>query len=291
MAVKIGSKWIGEGHPCFIVAEIGINHNGSLEIAKQLVDAAAIAGVDAVKFQKRTPELCVPSGQRSVMRETPWGYMTYMDYRYRIEFGKNEYDQIDSYCKSKGIVWFASCWDEDSVDFMAQFDPPCYKVPSAGLTDKELLMRMRVKNKSVILSTGMSTMKQIDKAAEILDPENLIILHCVSTYPAKLEELNLKVIQTLKRKFPNIPIGYSGHEVSLAPSVMAAVLGANVIERHITLDHTMWGTDQAASMEPKGFQLLIRDIRTWEAAKGNGVKRVLESEIPIMKKLRRKTDF
>jgi len=290
-AVKIGDKWVGEGHPCFIVAEIGLNHNSDLDVAKKLIDSAAEAGVDAVKFQKRTPEKCVPRDQWDIERDTPWGRMTYINYRHKMEFDKDAYAEIDSYCKSKGIIWFASCWDENSVDFIDQFNPPCYKVPSASLTDKELLAHMRAKSKPIILSTGMSTMEQVNKAVEVLGPDNLIILHCVSTYPAKSEELNLNAIQTLKQQFPRIPIGYSGHEVALSPSIMAAVLGAHVIERHITLDRTMWGTDQAASVEPKGVQLLVRDIRTWEAARGDGVKRVWDSEIPIMKKLRRKTDF
>lgn len=290
-AVKIGDKLVGEGHPCFIVAEIGLNHNSDINIAKKLIDSAALAGCDAVKFQKRTPEKCVPRDQWDIERDTPWGRMTYIDYRHKLEFSKDNYNEIDSYCKKKGIIWFASCWDEDSVDFIEQFDPPCHKIPSAGLTDKGLLEHIRDKNKPIILSTGMSTLEQINKAVEILGSDNLIILHCVSTYPAKPEELNLSAIQTLKQRFPHIPIGYSGHEVSLAPSIMAAVLGAHVVERHITLDRTMWGTDQAASMEPKGVELLVRDIRAWETAKGDGVKRVWDSEIPIMKKLRRKTDF
>jgi N-acetylneuraminate synthase len=289
--VQIGGKLVGDNRPCFIVAEIGLNHNSDINIAKKLIDSAVKAGCDAVKFQKRTPEKCVPHDQWDVERDTPWGRMTYIDYRHKMEFGKDDYGEIDSYCRKKDILWFASCWDEDSVDFINQFNPPCYKIPSAGLTDAGLLMHTRAKNKPIILSTGMSTMEQINKAVEILGPENLVILHCVSTYPAKSEELNLSAIQTLKQQFPHIPIGYSGHEVALSPSIMAAALGACMIERHITLDRAMWGTDQAASMEPRGIQLLVRDIRTWKAAKGDGIKRVLESEVPIMAKLRRKTDF
>lgn len=289
--VQIGDKLIGPENPCFIVGEIGLNHNGDINIAKKLIDVVVEAGCDAVKFQKRTPEKCVPRDQWDIERETPWGCMAYIDYRHRIEFSEDEYAQIDCYCKEKNIIWFASCWDEESIDFIGQFDPPCYKIPSAGLTDKGLLLYARAQKKPIIVSTGMSTMEQINKAVEILGQDNLVILHCVATYPAKPEELNLSAIQTLKREFPHIPIGYSGHEVRLSPSVMAAVLGANVIERHITLDHTMWGTDQAASMEPRGIQLLVRDIRIWEIAKGDGIKRVLPSEIPIMKKLRRRIDF
>ncbi len=290
-SVRIGNRQVGEGHPCFIVAEIGLNHNGSLDIAKQLIDVAVDAGCDAVKFQKRTPELCVPLEQRNIMRETPWGRMTYMEYRYRVEFGKDAYDQIDSYCKVKNILWFTSCWDEEGVDFMEQFAPPCYKIPSAALTDKQLLEHFRRQGRPIILSTGMSTMEQVRRAVEILGPENLIILQCTSTYPAADEELNLNVIKTLQKEFPHVPVGYSGHEVRLAPSVMAAVLGACMIERHITLNRVMWGSDQAASLEPKGLGLVVRDIRVWEKARGDGIKRVWPSEAPLIKRLRRKQDF
>lgn len=289
--VQIGNKLIGPGNPCFIVAEIGLNHNGDINIAKKLIDSAVEAGCDAVKFQKRTPEKCVPRDQWNIERETPWGCMTYMDYRHKMEFGFEEYKAIDNYCHEKGILWFASCWDEESVDFIDQFNPVCYKIASPSLTDKNLLLHTRAKNKPIIISTGMSTMEQVIKAVEILGSDDLVILHCVATYPAKLEELNLSVIQTLKQVFSDIPIGYSGHEVRLSPSIMAVVLGADVVERHITLDHTMWGTDQAASMEPRGIQLLVRDVRVWEIAKGDGIKRVLPSEIPIMAKLRRRIDF
>lgn len=290
-SVRIGNKLIGPGNPCFIVAEIGLNHNGDIEIAKRLIDMASDCGCDSVKFQKRTPKMCVPSAQWHIQRDTPWGYMTYIDYRHKIEFSENEYTQIDSHCKTKNIIWFASCWDEESVDFIERFNPPCYKIGSPSLTDKNLLLHVRSKSKPLIISTGGSTIEQIEKVVEILGPENLILLHCVSTYPARLEELNLLVIKTLQQKFPDIPIGYSGHEVSLAPSIMAVVLGACLIERHITLDHTMWGSDHAASMEKRGVQLLVRDICNWEVARGDGIKRVLPSEIPIMAKLRRKIDF
>ncbi len=285
-AVDFRGRMVGEGHPSYIIAEIGINHNGSLDIAKKLIDAAAVAGCDAVKFQKRTPELCVPKEQRDVMRDTPWGRMTYLEYRYRVEFSKTDYEEIDRYCKEKGIAWFASCWDEASVDFIAAFNPVCYKIASASLTDDNLLRYHRRYKSALVISTGMSTLAQIDHAVEVLGRENLILLHTNSAYPSKLEELNLNLIQTLRERY-KLPIGYSGHEVGLAPSVAASVLGACIIERHITLDRAMWGSDQAASVEPPGLVRLVRDIRAIESARGDGVKRVYESEMQVMKRLRR----
>jgi len=284
--VKIRDRWVGDDSPCFIIAEIGINHNGDLDIAKRLIDVAVAAGADAVKFQKRTPELCVPPKQRNVVRETPWGLMTYMEYRRRVEFGEAEYKEIDNYCRERGIMWFDSVWDIPSVDFMERFDPPCYKIPSACLTNDDLLQYINSKERPVILSTGMSTMEQIRHAASLIDPDRLLIAHCTSTYPCKPEELNLRVIQALRREF-DCPIGYSGHEVGLQTTYAAVVLGATFVERHITLDRAMWGSDQAASVEPHGFVRLVRDIRVIEKALGDGVKRVYASELPIMKRLRR----
>lgn len=286
-AVKIGDRWVGDGYPTYIVAEIGINHNGSVDIAKLLIDAAVHAGVDAVKFQKRTPEICVPKDQWNIMRETPWGYISYIEYRHKIEFGEAEYREIDRYCKQKGITWFASVWDIPSVDFLEQFDPVAYKIPSAALTDHELLRHVRKTGRPVILSTGMSTMEQIREAVAVLGRENLIITHATSTYPCEPEELNLRMIETLRREFPEVPIGYSGHEVGLVTTAVAVALGACLVERHITLDRAMWGSDQAASVEPGGFERLVKYIRVTEKALGDGVKRVYESEIPAMKKLRR----
>jgi len=283
--VRIGDKLVGEGQPVFIVAEIGINHNGDLGIAKRLIDAAVSAGCDAVKFQKRTPELCVPPPQRDVPRETPWGVMSYLEYRHRLEFGLDEYKAIDRYCRQKGILWYASCWDIPSVEFMEQFDPPAFKLASACITNEALVKRIAAVGKPVIMSTGMSTMEEIERCFSWLDPDNTIILHCVSTYPAKPQEINLRVIETLRKKFP-VPIGYSGHEVGLQITLAAVALGACMVERHITLDRAMWGTDQAASVEPHGMWRLVRDIRVIEAAMGDGVKRVYESELPIRKKLR-----
>ncbi len=284
--VSIGGRLVGEGQPVYIVAEIGINHKGDVEIAKRLIDAAVHAGCDAVKFQKRTPELCVPPEQRNQMRETPWGYISYLEYRYRVEFGLEEYQEIDAYCRSKGITWFASCWDEPSVDFMEQFDRPCYKIPSAALTDAELLQRIRLTGRPVLLSTGMSSLEQIRAAVYLLGTDKLVILHCTSTYPCPVEELNLRVIETLRREF-DCPIGYSGHEVGLPTTVAAVALGACVVERHITLDRAMWGSDQAASVEPQGFERLVKYIRVVESAMGDGVKRVYDSELPAIARLRR----
>jgi len=284
--VSVGGRLVGDGHPTYIIAEIGLNHNGDVQIAKQLIDIAAVFGCDAVKFQKRTPELCVPKDQRDIMRDTPWGRMTYLEYRYRVEFGQEEYAQIDAHCKSKGIHWFASCWDEPSVEFMEQFNPPCYKVASASLTDSKLLQKKIDTGRPIILSTGMSSMEEIERAIGLFPRDRLIVLHATSTYPCKPTEINLRVIHTLREKF-KLPVGYSGHEVGLQISIAAAALGAAAIERHITLDRTMWGSDQAASIEPSGLQRLVRDIRVVEQALGDGVKKVYESELPIKAKLRR----
>ncbi len=284
--VKIGNTLVGDGHPAYVVAEIGINHNGDLGIAKDLIKAATHAGVNAVKFQKRTPDLCVPPEQRNQMRDTPWGYITYLEYRKKIEFGEAEYRQIDWFCKELGIPWFVSVWDEPSVDLMSAFDLPCFKIPSASLTDHGLLRHLRQTGKPVILSTGMSTPEQIEAAVSQLDIEKLLITHATSTYPCDPSELNLKVIQSLREKFP-CPIGYSGHEVGLIPSVVAVAMGACLVERHITLDRAMWGGDQAASVEPGGFERLVKYIRVTEQSLGDGIKRVYDSELPSLKKLRR----
>lgn len=285
--VKIGTKWVGDGHPAYVIAEIGINHNGDLEIAKQMIDAAAHAGADAVKFQKRTPEICTPPDQQKQMRETPWGYITYLDYRYKVEFGEEQYREIDRYCREKGIAWMVSVWDEPSVDFMENFDTPAYKVPSASLTDHNLLKYVRRTGRPVIISSGMSTMEQIQRGVEVVGADDLVIMHCTSTYPCEPEELNLRMIETLRREFPYNPIGYSGHEVGLVPSTIAVALGACMVERHLTLDRAMWGSDQAASVEPGGFERLVKYIRVTEASLGDGVKKVYDSEQGSMKKLRR----
>ncbi len=285
--IKIGNKLIGDGEPVYIIAEIGINHNGSVELAKKLIDSAVMCGCDAVKFQKRTPELCVPKDQWNIERDTPWGRISYIEYRRKVEFGFEEYFEIDGYCKQKGIDWFASPWDEEAVDFMQKFKPVMYKIASASLTDFNLLKKVKATGRPVMLSTGMSTMEEIEAAVDLLGTENLMLAQSTSTYPCKLDELNLRVISTYKEKFDGIPVGYSGHETGLAPTLAAVALGAAFVERHITLDRAMWGTDQAASVEIVGLERLVRDIRDIEKALGDGVKKVYESEFGNLKKLRR----
>jgi N-acetylneuraminate synthase len=283
--VAIGGIPVGPGLPVYIVAEIGINHNGDVAIARQLVDAAVLSGCTAVKFQKRTPALCVPREQRDLRRETPWGIMTYMEYRERVEFGEAEYAEIDRYCREKKIHWFASCWDRPSVDFIEQFSPPCYKIASASLTDEELVRYTNRAGRPIILSTGMSTPEEIRRAVSWIDPSRLLLAHSTSTYPCKPEELNLRVIPALAAEY-ECPVGYSGHEVGLQTTYAAVVLGACFVERHITLDRAMWGSDQAASVEPPGFIRMVRDIRIIERALGDGQKRVYDSELPARNRLR-----
>ena len=285
--IKLGDRRVGDGHPALIIAEIGINHNGDLGIAKQMIDAAVHAGADAVKFQKRTPEIATPPDQQTQMRETPWGYISYLEYRHKVEFNEEQYCEIEKYCQQKNITWLVSVWDQPSVDFMEKFDTPAYKVPSASLTDYNLIRKARATGKPLILSTGMSTMEQIHQGVKVAGEKDLILMHCTSTYPCEPEELNLKMVETLRREFPNIPIGYSGHEVGLVPSAVAVALGACMVERHMTLDRAMWGTDQAASVEPGGFERLIKYIRVSEAALGDGIKKVYPSEQSSLKKLRR----
>lgn len=284
--VSVGKKAIGAGEPVYIIAEIGINHNGDIEIAKQLMDVAVETGCDAVKFQKRTPEICVPEEQKSIPRETPWGSMTYFEYKKRIEFEQKEFEQIDAYAKKIGIDWFASPWDVPSVDFLEGFNVPCQKVASACLTDSELLTAINKTKTTTILSTGMSSMQEIDKAVSLLNDVPLAIAQATSTYPAEASELNLRAIQTFAEKY-KVPVGYSGHERGLQVTIAAVALGATFIERHITLDRSMWGTDHSASLEPEGLKKLVRDIRIVELALGDGKKKVYESEIPIRAKLRR----
>lgn len=285
--LKIGERFIGDGKPCFVIAEIGINHNGSVETAKKLIDGAAQAGCDAVKFQKRTPEICVPRDQWDIERDTPWGRMTYIDYRHKMEFTADEFGEIVLHCKERGIEWFASCWDEEAVDFIEQFDPHLYKIASASLTDTSLLLKHKALGKPTIISTGMSTMDEIETAVAVFGFENLALAHATSTYPCVLHELNLKMISTLKTIYPHTVIGYSGHETGLAPTEAAVALGAAFVERHITLDRAMWGTDQAASVEVGGFARLISNIRDIETALGDGIKKVYDSELGPRKKLRR----
>jgi N-acetylneuraminate synthase len=284
-AVQIGERLVGPGLPVFFVAEIGINHNGDVELAKKLIAAAATSGADAVKFQKRTVDVVYSEEELARPRESPYG-TTNGELKRGLELGEDEYAEIDAFCRSLGIPWFASPWDEESVDFLQAWDPPCHKIASASLTDDDLLRYAASKGRPVILSTGMSTLDQIDHAVSLLDAEQLVVAHTTSTYPSSVAELNLRVIPELAARY-RVPIGYSGHEVGLATSLAAVVLGACTVERHITLDRAMWGTDQAASVEPHGIARLVKDIRNIEAALGDGVKRVYESERPVMEKLRR----
>ena len=285
--VKVGNRNVGDGEPVYIIAEIGINHNGSLDLAKKLIDGAVFAGCDAVKFQKRTPELSTPRDQWDIERDTPWGRMTYIEYRYKVEFGYNEYRQIDEYCKQRGIHWFVSPWDEGAVQFIRQFDPVAVKLASATITDINLLESMRALDIPIIISTGMSTMNDIENAVSYLGSAKLLLAQCTSAYPCKLNELNLSVIKTYKEKYRHYPIGYSGHETGLAPTLAAVALGASFVERHITLDRAMWGSDQAASVEIGGMFRLVKDIRDIEKALGDGQKIVYESEKASQKKLRK----
>ena len=285
--VSIASKVVGKDHPVYVIAEIGLNHNGNVAIAKQLIDVAAEAGAQAVKFQKRTPLISTPEHMRSVPRETPWGTMSYLEDRYRVEFDRDQYIEIGDHANLRGLDWFASPWDVPSLEFLEDLNVVAHKVASASVTDMELLRAMAATGKPVILSTGMSTLEQIDAAVDVFDPENLIILHATSTYPLSPEEANLRMIPALASRYAGIPIGYSGQERGLQILLAAVALGATAVERHITLDRTMWGSDQAASIEPSELEHLVRDIRIIEEALGDGVKRVYPGELPSLQKLRR----
>ncbi|MGA7148698.1 MAG: N-acetylneuraminate synthase family protein [Microbacterium sp.] len=287
MTVTIGSRVVGGGRPAYVIAEIGLNHNGDVEIAKKLIDVAADAGADAVKFQKRTPEIATPEHMRDVTRETPWGTMTYLEYRRRVEFDRDQYIEISDHALLRGLEWFASPWDEPSVAFLEDLGATAHKVASASLTDHGLLRALRDTGKTVILSTGMSTIEQIDAAIDVVGTEHLLLMHATSTYPMDPSEANLRMIPVLRDRYPGVPVGYSGHERGLQISLAAVALGAVAVERHITLDRTMWGSDHAASLEPTGLQHLVRDIRVIEAALGDGVKRVYPGELAPMAKLRR----
>jgi len=284
-AVKVGSHLVGVGRPVYVIGEIGINHNGDIDIAKRLIDVAVAAGCDAVKFQKRTPEICVPIDQQSKIRQTPWGEMTYLEYKHRVEFQHDEYAEIDRYCREHGIDWFASPWDVPSVHFLDQFDVVCHKVASASITDLPLLEALRESGRPLFLSTGMSTIEEIDQAVKTVGTERLVLMHATSTYPLPPEEANLRTINTLAERY-GVPVGYSGHERGLQISLAAVALGAVTVERHITLDRTMWGSDHAASLEPAGLEHLVRDIRILQAALGDGVKRVFPGEVEPRRRLR-----
>ncbi|MBT3981937.1 MAG: N-acetylneuraminate synthase [Bacteriovoracaceae bacterium] len=288
-SVKLGNKTVGKGHPVYICGEIGINHNGDVDIAKKLIEFASVFDFDCVKFQKRNPDVCVPEHQKSVMRETPWGEMTYLDYKKKVEFEKPEYDDIKELCTGRDIHFTASVWDLDSLDFLVKnYDVPFIKIPSAFLTNYELIEKTAQTGVPLVLSSGMSTQQEIDDAINFAmsKTSQLILCHCHSAYPAPIEELNIKVIQTFTERYPEVVIGYSGHEFGLDTTVMAAAFGAHFIERHITLDRTMWGTDQIASVEPHGMYKLARDIRLIGGAVGDGVKKLCDSELVARKKLR-----
>jgi len=284
--VKISDRIIGAGHPVYVIAEVGINHNGELYIAKRMLDEAKRTGADCVKFQKRTPEICVPRDQWARRRETPWGEMSYIEYKQRIEFGEADYADIDRHCRQLGLDWTASCWDIPSVEFIERFDPPFYKMASASLTDLDLLGAVKHTGKPVMISTGMSTIDEIDAAVDFLGEEGLMIAHSTSAYPCDPAELNLSMIATLRERYPKAVIGYSGHETGLTTTVAAVTLGATFVERHFTLDRAMWGTDHAASVEPVGMERLVRDIRTVEKGLGDGIKRVYDSELEPRRRLR-----
>ena len=283
--VKIGDTVVGDHNPCYITAEIGINHNGDIGIAKQLIELADAAGCNAVKFQKRTIDVVYTAEELAKPRENPFG-PTNGDLKRGLEFGLDEYREIDRYCKELGIAWFASCWDEGAVDFIEAFKPPCYKIASASLTDDNLLKHHRKTGRPLILSTGMCTLDEIDHAVEVLGKKDLIILHATSTYPSNYDELNLRAIPELRKRY-GVTIGYSGHETGIPSSSAAVALGACMVERHLTLERSMWGSDQSASLGPSGITRLVRDIRLVEMALGDGVKRVYERERPIIQKLRR----
>jgi N-acetylneuraminate synthase len=289
MTITIGSHEVGPDAPVYVIAEIGLNHNGDVELAKQLVDVAADAGAQAVKFQKRTPEISTPEHMRDVRRETPWGEMSYLEYRYRVEFDREQYIEIGDHATMRGLDWFASPWDVPAVAFLEELNVVAHKVASASVTDHELLRALAATGKPIILSTGMSTIEQVDAAIDVLGTEDLVLLHATSTYPLPPEEANLRTIGTLQQRYAGVPVGYSGHERGLQISLAAVALGAVAVERHITLDRTMWGSDHAASLEPTGFEHLVRDIRIIGEALGDGVKRVFPGELAPQAKLRRVT--
>jgi N-acetylneuraminate synthase len=283
--VRIGNQLVGDGQPCYVIAEIGINHNGDVAQAKKLITIASAAGCDAVKFQKRTIDVVYKPEELAKPRESPFGE-TNGDLKRGLEFGMDQYREIDAFARQCSMPWFASCWDEASVDFIEKFNPPCYKIASASLTDDHLLCHTRATGKPIILSTGMSTLEQVDHAVEVLGTNDLILLHTCSTYPSAYEELNLRVIPMLRERY-GVPVGYSGHETGLPSTVAAVAIGACMVERHITVNRAIWGSDHAASLEPNGITRLVRDIRLIEVSMGDGVKRVVPTEVPIMQKLRR----
>lgn len=272
----------------YIIAEIGINHNGSLKNALKLIDLAKETGCDFVKFQKRDPDITTPEKFKKKLRQTPWGLISYLDYKKRIELSHKDYIKINNYCKKKNIKWFASIWDLNSLNFFNEFKINYYKVPSAMLTNYSLLNLIAKKRKFTFISTGMTkSIDQIKKAIKIFEKNRckFLLMHSVGNYPCEEKNLNLSMIKTLIEKF-NLPIGYSGHEKTVSPSLMAACFGARVIERHITLDRTMWGTDQSASLEKNGLIYLRELLDKFYIAKGDGKKKILETEKKKLKTMR-----
>jgi len=270
-----------------VIAEIGINHNGDVDIAIELMRLAKRAGCDAVKFQKRTPSICVPLDQQLRIRETPWGDMTYLAYKERIEFGSTEYEIVAREAKQLDMLWFASPWDVPSLEFLIAHGCRLVKIASASVTDEELLRAVAESGLPAILSTGMSTLEEIDNAVSALRGNPLILMHATSTYPCPPEEANLRCMNTLRERY-SLPVGYSGHEHGIQISVAAVALGAVAVERHITLNRAMWGTDQAASLGPRGIETLVRDIRVLESALGDGIKRIFPGEVEPRRRLRAK---
>tara|TARA_A200000113_G_C8855433_1_gene351660 strand:- start:261 stop:1133 length:873 start_codon:yes stop_codon:yes gene_type:complete len=286
-SLVIDNTEINSENPVYIIAEIGINHNGDMNNVFKLIDIASEAGCNAVKFQKRTPELAVPESEWEIRRETPWGEMSYIDYKRKIELSINQYKEIDSYCKQKQITWFASCWDEQSVDQLAEINISCFKIASASLTDYKTINSMLKYDIPIIMSTGMSTFMEIQESVNMFQDRTIGLMHATSSYPCPPEELNLNMIKTLSNEFPYHIIGYSGHETGLSTTSVAVAFGAKIVERHITLDRAMWGTDQSASLAPSGLRSLVGHIRTIEKSLGDGVKKVYDSELQSRKKLRR----
>lgn len=287
--IKLGNYIINEDSFPYMIAEIGINHNGDLQIAKKLIDAANACLWNCVKFQKREPDIAVPEEQKNILRDTPWGRITYLEYKKKIEFGRKEYDYIDRYCKDKPIAWTASPWDIPSLEFLLSYDLPFIKIASAGNADREMMRLACESGKPLLVSTGMSTLEELDEMVDLLEKYsdgNYILLHTNSAYPTPAADLNLRMIKTLKNRYHCL-VGYSGHEQDLEPTVVATALGAKVIERHVTLDHNMWGTDQEASLTVAAMAMLQGRMKEVLLMLGNGEKTITENEKKIRRKLRR----
>lgn len=286
--IRLGNYIINEHSFPYMIAEIGINHNGDLQIAKKLIDAANASLWNCVKFQKREPDIAVPEAQKNVMRDTPWGRITYLEYKKKVEFGKTEYDYIDKYCREKPIAWTASPWDIPSLEFLLTYDLPFIKIASAGNGDREMMKLACESGRPLLVSTGMSTLEEIDEMVSFLEKYsdgNYILLHTNSAYPTPAEDLNLRMIKTLKERYHCL-VGYSGHEQDLEPTVVATALGAKVIERHVTLDHNMWGTDQAASLSVAAMAMLQGRMKEVLVMLGTGEKVITEREKEVRRKLR-----